>query len=61
MWAAKPLDDEAIDYFMNDPIYLNWIYVLQHYFINHQRSLVKFVDVATEVRNQIQELKLSEE
>lgn len=60
-WAAKPLDDEAIDFFMNDPIYLNWIYVLQHYFEYHQGSLVKFVKVATEVNNKIDELNLKDD
>jgi hypothetical protein len=60
LWAAKPLDDEAIDFFMYDPIYLNWVYVLQHYYEYHQRSFRAFVDVATEVKNQIEELKLKD-
>jgi len=60
LWAAKPLNYAVIDYFMNDPIYLNWIYVMHHYFIEHQRSLRTFVNVANDVRNQIVELKLEE-
>lgn len=57
-WALKPLDDAAIDYFMNDPIYMNWIYVLHHYYDYHQSSLITFVEKASEVKNQILELNL---
>jgi len=61
LWIPIPLDDEAIDFFMNDPIYKNWIYVMHHYFMEHQKSLRRFVDFATEVKNQIEELELKDD
>ena len=61
LWAQKPLDDEVIDYFMNDPIYMNWIYVLDHYYEYHQLSIISFINAATEVKNQISELDLEKE
>lgn len=61
LWKPSPLDDTAIDFFMNDPIYKNWVYIMHHYFMQHQKSIIRFVNYATEVRNQILELELIQE
>ena len=60
LWTPKPLDDNAIDFFMNDPIYMNWIHVMHHYYMEHQKSIIGFVEYATKVRNQILELELED-
>lgn len=58
LWQEKALSDNAIDYFMNDPIYLNWVYEIDAYYQAHKRSLIAFVEYATKVLNQIDELEL---
>lgn len=57
-WQKSPLDDSAIDYYLYDPIYMNWVYEIHDDFMNHQKSLKAFVKYATEVRNNIDELNL---
>ena len=59
LWTEKPMDDNAIDFFMNDPIYRNWIHVMHHYFMEHQKSIIEFEEVASQVRNQILGLELN--
>jgi hypothetical protein len=61
LWTPKPLDDAAIDFFMYDPIYMNWIHIMHHYYMEHQKSIIGFVEYATKVRNEILELELEEE
>jgi hypothetical protein len=58
LWQPKDLSDNAIDYFMNDPIYLNWVYEIDAYYRAHKLSLINFVEYATMVLNQIDELEL---
>jgi hypothetical protein len=61
VWQKKHLDDSAIDYYLYDPIYMNWVYELHDDFMYHQYSLKTFVTYATDVRNQIDELKLKDD
>lgn len=58
LWQELPLNDAAVDYFMHDPIYLNWVYEIHDDFLQHQRSLKVFKKVAEEVNKQLSELKL---
>lgn len=60
-WQKKPLDDKVIDYYLHDPIYMNWVYEIHDDFMKHQKSLKEFVKHATEIRNQILELELDKE
>jgi hypothetical protein len=58
LYQQKALSDDAIDYFMNDPIYLNWVVEIDAYYRAHRRSLINFVEYATMVLNEIDELEL---
>lgn len=61
LWQQKALSDNAIDYFMNDPIYLNWVYEIHDDYMQHQNSLKEFVIYAKEARSQIEELELKDD
>jgi uncharacterized protein DUF6090 len=60
IFQFKELNGSAIQYFLYDPIYLNWVYEIHDDMEQHQESLNSFKKAATDINKQILELEINE-